>query len=283
MELIREKQTMRKKVMEHRLLGRTVGLVPTMGYLHEGHLSLIRAARRENDVVVMSIFVNPLQFGTREDLADYPRDLERDCRLAEAEGVDLLFHPEEEEMYPRPFLTRVRVEEITEGLCGAFRPGHFEGVTTVVAKLFHVIPAQRAYFGQKDAQQARVISKMVEDLDFEMEIRVCPTVREPDGLAMSSRNIYLSTAQRKKACLLYQALEEGRRLVEEGERDAAVVEEAMRRVFQDEREIEVEYLGVYDGPSLRPLKKLQGEVLLAVAARVGRARLIDNIPLLVED
>ena len=283
MELISDKKAMREKVMELRGQGRMVGFVPTMGYLHEGHLSLIRAARQENDVVVVSIFVNPLQFGPREDLTDYPRDLERDCRLVEAEGVDYVFHPDEGEMYPRRFLTRVRVEEITEGLCGAFRPGHFEGVTTVVAKLFHIIPAQRAYFGQKDAQQARVISKMVEDLDFDVEIRVCPTVREPDGLAMSSRNIYLSPAERGKACLLYHALEAGRRLIEGGERDAGAVEEAMREVLRKEPEIEVEYLGVYDGRDLRPLRELRGEVLLAVAARVGRARLIDNIPLLLED
>jgi pantoate--beta-alanine ligase len=283
LQLVTDKGEMRRIVLENRRGGRTVGFVPTMGYFHPGHLSLMRRAREENDLVVVSIFVNPLQFGPSEDLASYPRDLERDCRQAEEEGVDYVFCPTPESMYPQPFLTRVKVEGITEGLCGAFRPGHFDGVATVVAKLFHIVPAQRAYFGQKDAQQARVIRKMAEDLDFEVEVRVCPTVREEDGLAMSSRNVYLEAGERQKACLLYKALTAGRRLAEKGERDAAAVVAEMSSVLEKEPAITVEYLGAYDGLTLDPLQELRGEVLLAVAARVGKARLIDNITVVLDD
>ncbi len=283
MELIRDKEVMRGIVLNHRREGREVGFVPTMGYFHEGHLSLMRRAREENDVEVVSIFVNPLQFGPAEDLEDYPRDLDRDCRMAEAEGVDYIFHPAPETMYRQPFLTRVRVEGITEGLCGEFRPGHFEGVATVVAKLFHIVPARRAYFGQKDAQQAAMIRKMVEDLDFDLEVVVCPTVREADGLAMSSRNTYLDAEERKRACLLFRALSAGREMVERGERDASRVVEEMRRVLESDPLLKAEYLGAYDAVTMRPLRELHGEVLLAVAARVGKARLIDNISILLDD
>jgi pantoate--beta-alanine ligase len=283
MDIITDSHEMRTTVNRLKGEGKSVGFVPTMGYFHQGHLALMRAAREENDVVVVSIFVNPLQFGPREDLAAYPRDFERDCRDAREAGVDYVFSPAVEDMYPRPFLTSVVVRGVTEGLCGASRPGHFEGVATVVAKLFHLVPAQRAYFGQKDAQQVRVIRKMVEDLDFGVEIRVCPTVREPDGLAMSSRNTYLEPDQRARAALLYQALKAGAATIEAGERSAAAVEGSMRGVLEKEPSIELEYVGVYDNITLEPLGRLAGEVLLALAARVGKARLIDNMLVILDD
>ncbi len=283
MDIITDPREMRSTVDRLKGEGRSVGFVPTMGYFHQGHLALMRAAREENDVVVVSIFVNPLQFGPREDLAAYPSDFERDCRDAREAGVDYVFHPAVEDMYPRPFLTSVAVRGVTEGLCGASRPGHFEGVATVVAKLFHLVPAQRAYFGQKDAQQVRVIRKMAEDLDFDVEIRVCPTVREPDGLAMSSRNTYLEPDQRARAALLYQALEAGAAAARAGERSATAVEGSMRGVLEKEPSIELEYVGVYDNITLEPVGRLEGEILLALAARVGKARLIDNMLVILDD
>jgi pantoate--beta-alanine ligase len=283
MEIITNPREMRDAVNRLKGEGRSVGFVPTMGFFHAGHLSLMRRAREENDVVVISIFVNPMQFGPGEDLAAYPRDLERDCRMAEEAGVGYVFHPAPEGIYPQPFLTTVSVRGITGGLCGAGRPGHFEGVATVVAKLFHLVPAGRAYFGQKDAQQVRVIRKMVEDLDFEVDIRVCPTVREPDGLAMSSRNTYLEPRERAGAALLYRALQAGRESIEAGERSAAAVEGSMREVLEGEPLLILEYAGVYDNITLEPLDGLRGEILLALAARVGRARLIDNMPVISED
>ena len=283
MDIVTDPREMRSIVSLLKEEGREVGFVPTMGCFHRGHLSLMRAAREENDAVVVSVFVNPLQFGPGEDLEAYPRDFERDAQDAREAGVDYFFHPSAEDMYPRPFLTGVAVRGVSEGLCGAFRPGHFEGVATVVAKLFHLVPAQRAYFGQKDAQQVRVIRKMVEDLDFDVEIRVCPTVREPDGLAMSSRNAYLDTDRRARAALLYRALRAGARAVEAGERSAAAVEGVMRGVLAEEPAIEVEYAGVYDKMTLEPVGRLEGEVLLALAARLGRARLIDNMPVMSDD
>jgi pantoate--beta-alanine ligase len=283
MQVITDPREMRATVNRLKGEGLSVGFVPTMGYFHRGHLALMRAARDENDAVVVSIFVNPLQFGPREDLAAYPRDFERDCRDAGEAGVDYVFHPSAEDMYPRPFLTSVAVKGVTEGLCGASRPGHFEGVATVVAKLFHLVPAQRAYFGQKDAQQVRVIRKMVEDLDFDVEIRVCPTVREPDGLAMSSRNAYLEPDERARAALLYRALRAGAEAVEAGERSAVVLEGVIRGVLAEEPSIVLEYAGVYDNITLEPVGRLAGEVLLALAARVGKARLIDNMLVISDD
>ncbi len=283
MIIITSPQEMRDTVNRLKREGRRVGFVPTMGFFHQGHLALMRTACGENDVVVVSIFVNPLQFGPREDLAAYPRDFERDCRQAEEVGVDYVFNPSAEDMYPQPFRTGVSVSGITEGLCGAGRPGHFEGVATVVAKLFNLVPAGRAYFGQKDAQQVRVVQQMAGDLDFEVEIRVCPTVREADGLAMSSRNTYLEPEERAVAPLIFQALQAGREAIEAGERGAAGVESRMREVLAGEPLITLEYVGVYDSISLKPINEVRGQALLALAARVGRARLIDNIPVILDD
>ncbi len=273
---------MTRLVKERRDRGETVGLVPTMGFFHEGHLSLMRAARADNDFVVVSLFVNPTQFGPGEDFREYPRDLPRDMEMAAREGVDCIFHPRPEDMYPQPYLTYVEVGGITERLCGAHRPGHFRGVATVVAKLFHIIPAHRAYFGIKDAQQVRVIQKMVEDLNFDVEIVVCPTVREPDGLAMSSRNTYLGTEERRAATALYRSLRLAEDMVRGGERDVARVISAMRELLAAEPLVETEYVEAVDWKFLEPVSELRGEVLIALAARVGRARLIDNTLIRVE-
>ena len=254
---------------------RPVGLVPTMGWFHEGHLSLMRAAREQCATVVVSLFVNPAQFGPAEDLDAYPRDEEHDARLAEAEGVDILFAPPVEEVYPEGFDTLVEIGGLTGPLDGAARPGHFEGVTTVVAKLFNMAGPDVAYFGQKDAQQALVIRKLADALNFPVRIEVRPTVREPDGLAMSSRNAYLSAEERERALALSRALRAAERVVGLGEHDAAAVLAAARGEL-DAAGIEPEYLELRSASDLTPAERVNGSTLLAVAARVGRARLIDN-------
>jgi pantoate--beta-alanine ligase len=254
---------------------RPVGLVPTMGYFHDGHLSLMRAARGQNATVVVSLFVNPTQFGPNEDLAAYPRDERRDAQLAEREGVDFLFAPAAEEVYPDGFDTTVEVGGLTGPLDGAARPGHFKGVTTVVTKLFNIVGPDAAYFGQKDAQQALVIHKLVRDLNMPVRIEVCPTVRDPDGLALSSRNEYLSAEEREQALALSRALRAAEHTVELGEADAAAVIGAARGEL-DAAGIEPEYLELRAATDLSPAERVNGSTLLAVAARVGRARLIDN-------
>jgi pantoate--beta-alanine ligase len=254
---------------------RPVGLVPTMGYFHDGHLSLMRAARAANATVVVSLFVNPAQFGPTEDLEAYPRDEERDLELAEAEGVDILFAPPVEEVYPAGFNTSVEVGDLTEPLDGAARPGHFKGVTTVVTKLLNMVGPDAAYFGQKDAQQALVIHKLVTDLNIPVRIEVCPTVREPDGLAMSSRNAYLSEEERVRATALARALRAAEHTVERGQFDAAAIIAAARQEL-DDAGIQPEYLELRSATDLTPAERVNGSTLLAVAARVGRARLIDN-------
>lgn len=254
-----------------------VSLVPTMGSFHEGHLSLIRAARAESDLLVVSIFVNPAQFGPEEDLEAYPRDLQRDLDLASQEGVDMVFSPSETEMYPEGFETYVEVGSIADGLCGQGRPGHFKGVATVVAKLFNIVRPDLAYFGQKDAQQATVIRRMAADLDFATEIRVCPIVRESDGLAMSSRNSYLTEDVRAQAPALYSALVLARESVENGETDAAKIRRAMRRAIGQNYLLEFEYARIVDPDDLKPVATIDRKVLAAVAARAGKARLIDNM------
>ncbi len=264
-------------VFGERARGSTVGLVPTMGYFHAGHLSLMRAAREECGYVVVSLFVNPTQFGPGEDLEDYPRDLERDAEMAAAAGVDCVFHPRAEDMYPEHCHTYVEVGGITDVLCGASRPGHFRGVATVVAKLFNIVPAHRAYFGLKDAQQVQVVRRMARDLDFDIEVIACPTVRESDGLAMSSRNVYLEPEERRAAAVLHRSLCLAEDMVERGEREAGKVIAAMHELIAEEPLVRPEYVEAVDWELLQPVEKLRGEVLVALAARVGRARLIDNL------
>jgi pantoate--beta-alanine ligase len=251
----------------------SLGLVPTMGALHEGHLSLVRRARGENEVVAASIFVNPLQFGAGEDLAKYPRTFEEDCARLEAEGVDLLFAPGVAEMYPEGASTTVTVGELGDRLDGASRPGHFTGVATVVAKLFHIVSPTRAYFGQKDAAQIAVLRKMVRDLNFGIELVSCPIVRDADGLALSSRNRYLSEEERERALVLRRALVEIEGRIDKGERDSAALIRAGLAVMEG---IRVDYLAIVDADTLLPVEKVRAGVLVAVAAFVGSTRLIDN-------
>jgi pantoate--beta-alanine ligase len=255
----------------------TVGLVPTMGYLHEGHLSLVRRARGECDHVAVTIFVNPTQFGPKEDLSKYPRDPERDLGLLESLGVDLVWMPTVEIMYPPGYQTWVEVETVTRPLEGAMRPGHFRGVTTVVAKLFTGVQPQRAYFGQKDAQQAAVIRQMTRDLNFPIEIVVCPIVREPDGLAMSSRNVYLNTEQRRAATVLYRSLTAAKAAFESGERNAETLRGKIREVLAAEPLAEVQYVSCAEYDTLEELETVTGKALLSMAVFVGKTRLIDNM------
>ena len=277
MEVITEKARMRLLVDRAKAAGRTVGLVPTMGFFHQGHLELMRRARADCDLVVVSLFVNPTQFTPGEDFEDYPRDFERDKGMAEEVGVDFIFAPDPEEMYPEGFSTRVEVEGLSDLMCGLQRPGHFSGVATVVSKLFNIVPAQKAYFGQKDAQQLAVLRRMAQDLDFGVQIIAVPTVREPDGLAMSSRNTYLSPSDRQNALVLSRALEEAAGLIEEGETSADVVARAIEDVFEAFPAVNLEYIAICDNIFLHPLDEMKGQVLIALAARVGKARLIDNM------
>ena len=257
----------------------TVGLVPTMGYLHEGHLSLVRRAREECDHVVVSIFVNPTQFGPKEDLSKYPRDLDRDLRLLESLGTDLVWSPTAEIMYPDGYQTWVEVEAITRPLEGAMRPGHFRGVTTVVAKLFNAVQPHKAYFGQKDAQQAAVIRQMTRDLNFPIEIVICPIVREPDGLAMSSRNVYLDSEQRKAATILYRSLSAAKQAYEQDERNAEKLRKVMKDVLASEPLAQTQYVSCADYDTLEELETVTGKTLLSMAVFVGKTRLIDNFVL----
>ena len=254
-----------------------IGLVPTMGYLHEGHLQLVRAARKQSDFVVVSIFVNPIQFGPKEDFRRYPRDFARDRRLLESAGVDVIFYPRVKEMYPEGYATFVEVERLGDGLCGASRPGHFRGVATVVAKLFSIVLPDVAVFGAKDAQQAFVIRRMTRDLGFHTRIIILATVREKDGLAMSSRNIYLSPGERAEAPVLHRSLVLAKKLIRQGERKAAKVRAAMRRLIQRESGGRIEYVEIIDTDELKPINTIKGEMLVALAVHFGKTRLIDNI------
>jgi pantoate--beta-alanine ligase len=256
----------------------TVGLVPTMGFLHEGHLSLIRHAKEECDHVVVSIFVNPTQFGPKEDLSKYPRDIERDLKLIEP-YTDMVWTPSAEVMYPKGYQTWVEVETITSPLEGAVRPGHFKGVATVVAKLFNGVQPHKAYFGQKDAQQAAVIRQMTRDLNFPIEIILCPTVREADGLAMSSRNVYLDPEQRKTATVLFRSLSAAKELYESGERDAEKIRGMMKEVLAGELLAEAQYVSCADYDTLEELTEIKGKALLSMAVFIGKTRLIDNFVL----
>lgn len=266
----------RAAVAEARQAGQRIGLVPTMGALHAGHLSLIEAAQRETDFVVVSIFVNPSQFGPNEDYTRYPRTFDEDLRLCREAGAALVFAPEARAIYPPGYSTWVEVEKLSDGLCGAARPGHFRGVATVVLKLFNIVQPDVAYFGQKDAQQARLIAKLVQDLDLPLQVRICPIVREPDGLALSSRNRYLDPEQRAKAVVLSQSLDAAEQAIAKGERNAASLQQFLRERINSVPGVELDYAEVVDAATLQPLEHLAGEVLLAVAARLGRTRLIDN-------
>ena len=276
MQLVHTIDEVRAQVKAWKQEGLSVGLVPTMGYLHDGHKSLIERAVKENDRVVVSDFVNPTQFGENEDLGSYPRDIKRDAALCEAAGVELLFNPTPEEMYYKDNCTFVDMNRLTDVLCGKTRPIHFSGVCSVVTKLFHIVTPDRAYFGQKDAQQLAVIRRMVRDLNFDIEIVGCPIVRETDGLAMSSRNTYLNEEERKAALVLSQAVRLGEELIESGEKNAAVIKEKMIAHIEAEPLAKIDYVEIVDAQSLEPVSEIRGEILAAMAVYIGKTRLIDN-------
>ncbi len=275
MKIVGTVKEVREQVKEWKKQGLSVGFVPTMGYLHEGHKSLMDAARKGNDKVVVSIFVNPMQFGPTEDLATYPRDLDHDAALCESAGVDLIFHPEAEEMYEKDFCSFVDMTGLTEGLCGKTRPIHFRGVCTVVNKLFNIVTPDHAYFGQKDGQQLAVIKRMVRDLNMDIEIVGCPIVREEDGLAKSSRNTYLSSEERKAALILSNTVALGKELAKT-EKDANKVVEAMKKNIETEPLAKIDYVEAVDALSMAPVEKLEGTCMLAMAVYIGKTRLIDN-------
>lgn len=281
MKIVTKISEVREEVRKWRKDGQSVGLVPTMGYLHEGHESLMVKAAGENDRVVASIFVNPMQFGPKEDLEGYPRDLEHDAQVCERAGVDLVFHPSPEEMYGKGFCSFVDMNGLTKELCGKSRPTHFRGVCTVVNKLFHIVTPDRAYFGEKDAQQLAVIRRMVLDLNMEIEIVGCPIVREADGLAKSSRNTYLTPEQRKQAVILSKAVAKAKELFDAGERRSGVIVENLSSLISTMPEAKIDYIQVVDTLSMEPLDVIDQEALVAMAVWFGKARLIDNITLRV--
>ena len=276
MKVVNTINEVREAVKAWHKQGLTVGLVPTMGYLHEGHASLIARASKENDRVVVSDFVNPIQFAPNEDLASYPRDIDRDAKVCEENGADIIFHPTPEEMYHKDFSTFVDITGPSEELCGKSRPIHFRGVCTVVSKLFLIASPDRAYFGQKDAQQLAVIKRMVRDLNFDIEIVGCPIIREADGLAKSSRNTYLSPEERKAAVILHKALEKGKELVLNGEKSAKAVIDTVTQVINSEPLAKIDYVQVVDFPNITVVEDINGDILTAVAVYIGKTRLIDN-------
>ena len=275
-------EEMRNQAEQWRREGLQIALVPTMGYLHEGHASLIRRAREKADKVVVSIFVNPLQFGPREDYADYPRDLNRDIALAVREGADLIFAPEVSALYGPDFQTTLHVDKLSQGLCGASRPGHFDGVTTVVALLFHLVKPHLAVFGAKDYQQAAVVRRMTKDLFFDVEIDVAPIVREASGLALSSRNSYLSDQERAEATVLYQSLRLAESLVQQGERDSAQLIAAMQALIDGMASSRIDYIAVVDPDTLAPVEEIEDDVQVLLAVFIGETRLIDNLRISVK-
>jgi len=275
---IRQMQSWSKRI--HRK-GQTIGFVPTMGYLHQGHLSLMRAARRENDYLVISIFVNPTQFGPKEDFKRYPRNFIRDKKLSRLAGVDVIFYPRAKDTYPDGYKTHVEVEDLSNVLCGASRPGHFRGVSTVVAKLFNIVQPDTAYFGQKDAQQALIIKRMVEDLNFPLRIKVLPIVREKDGLALSSRNTYLDSKQRENAIILHKALQTAVGMIKSGDKAPREIAAQMRKMIKSRSGTRIDYVKIVDINNLKEPKKIKGCVLIAVCVFFGEIRLIDNVMLRV--
>lgn len=276
MNVITTVKDMQAEIRNQIKLGHSIGFVPTMGFLHEGHLSLIKSARKENDIVVLSIFVNPLQFGPTEDYAEYPRDFERDRALAESEQVDILFYPSVEEMYPSDPSVKVIVQNRTDVLCGKSRPGHFDGVATVITKLFHIVMPTRAYFGKKDAQQVAVIDALISDFNFPVELRAVDIVREQDGLAKSSRNINLLPEEREQAVILSKSLKAAEQAISEGERNPAALINLIKTMITNESNGVIDYVEIYSYPDLEPLKELAGRFILAIAVKFSKVRLIDN-------
>ena len=262
--------------------GKSIGFVPTMGYLHEGHMSLVRAARKHTDVVVMSIFVNPIQFGPKEDFEKYPRELRHDEELARDAGVDVIFYPSMQDMYPEGCATYVNVEKLTDTLCGESRPGHFRGVATVVTKLFNIVKPDVAYFGQKDMQQALMIKKMAKDLNMDVDVKIMPVIREKDGLAMSSRNKNLSETERKDAVVLHHALKQAEALVKQGEKDAKKIVRIMEEMIRQKPAARIDYIKAVDTKELKDVKTICGEIMIALAVFFGQTRLIDNIIITVK-
>lgn len=277
MDKMKVVETISEMKLVRRALKEPVGFVPTMGYLHEGHLSLVKAAKTKNNSVIVSIFVNPTQFGPREDLSKYPRDLKRDLALLEKIGTDIVFFPTDKEMYPPGYDTWVEVDKLTKRLEGASRPTHFRGVTTIVNKLFNIVEANNAYFGQKDAQQAIVIQKMVKDLNMNVRVIVCPTIREPDGLAMSSRNVYLTPEQRKQATVLHRSLKLAKDLYDKGERDPVKIKQQITALIQKRHLAVIDYISIASPEMLEELETLQGKALVSMVVKFGNTRLLDNV------
>jgi pantoate--beta-alanine ligase len=276
MQIVSAIKDVKDLVKQWKSEGQTIGFVPTMGYLHEGHESLIKAARKNNSKVVVSIFINPLQFGPAEDYDSYPHDLERDSKICEGHGTDLIFHPAPEEMYPEDFFTYVDMSVLTEELCGLNRPGHFRGVCTVVSKLFHIVQPEHAYFGQKDAQQLAIIKRMVKDLSMDVEVIGCPIVRETDGLAKSSRNTYLSAEEREAALIISKTIAMGKSMVKQGETDAATLITRMTANIETEPLAKIEYIKAVDGMTIEQVTTIKPQTLVAVAVYIGETRLLDN-------
>ncbi|MEH7546172.1 MULTISPECIES: pantoate--beta-alanine ligase [Bacillaceae] len=277
MKVITTIKEMQDEIVNRKGLGQSIGFVPTMGFLHEGHLTLISKARKENDIVVLSIFVNPLQFGPKEDFSTYPRDFERDRALAEGEKVDYLFYPSVEEMYPQVPSVKVVVQERTDVLCGKSRPGHFDGVATVITKLFHIIMPTRAYFGKKDAQQVAVIDGLISDFNFPVQLIPVEIVREEDGLAKSSRNVNLLPEERQQAPVIYRSLQEAKNAIDNGEKNPAVVTNRIKELVTNESIGKIDYVEILSYPQLKPLEKIEGSFIIAVAVKFSKVRLIDNI------
>ncbi|MGE7715837.1 pantoate--beta-alanine ligase [Priestia megaterium] len=277
MKVITTIKDMQQEMKKEKQLGRSIGFVPTMGYLHEGHATLLGAARTENEVVALSIFVNPTQFGPNEDFDTYPRDFERDERVAKEANVDYLFYPSVEEMYKSSHSVAITVTDRVDVLCGQKRPGHFDGVATVLTKLFHIVTPDRAYFGKKDAQQVAVVDSLIEDFNFPVELRAVDTVREADGLAKSSRNVYLADKEREEAPVLFKSLQSALQLLESGEKHVEIIKQTIRKEIEQYTSGKVDYIEVYTYPELKPIKQAAGKIIIALAVQFSKARLIDNV------
>jgi len=282
MRIVKSLKRLRQILNEYRRKDKKIGFVPTMGYFHEGHLTLMRRARKDCDICVVSIYVNPKQFNRQEDLSCYPRDIKRDATMIQKENVDILFIPSDNDFYPKCYLTYIDVEKISQTLCGKYRPGHFKGVATVVAKLLNMVKPDVMYLGQKDAQQVVVLSQMVADLNFPVRVVVVPTSREKDGLAMSSRNVHLSTQERIQAPIIYKALQDATKRIQAGERSAAKVINSIRQIITQNSSGKIQYVACVDANTLEPLKRLEGRVLIALALFLGKTRLIDNVIILIK-